>query len=99
MTEVPEVYSDAFAISTGPWGVLLTFQSRDSASPETLNALSRVRMSTEHLKSVVFIAWRNILGYEKTNGVRYDVPEEVLSAIGIPQNEWDEFWRRNQDER
>ena len=98
MDEPFDIYCDAFTITVSPWGSNLTFQLRE-AHPEATSIkqperLGTVRMSNEHLKAMTFMLRRQMVRYEEQQGVRSDLPVQVLSQMGIAPEDWDVFWRR-----
>ena len=108
MAEPFDVYSDAFALSTTPWGTSLVFGLSPAVLPSAPAEestqlgtvpmsiepmqLGTVRMSNEHLKVVVFALWRNVLLHEENMGVQLGVPVQVLDQLGIPKDGWDSLW-------
>lgn len=96
MSEPFDVYADAFTVSVTPWGSNLSFGLRPAhpapgANPQH-ETLGVVRMSNEHMKVMVFMLNRQMANYEKTVGVQCSVPTPVLAALGISNQEWEEFW-------
>ena len=97
MAEPFEVYSDAFTITVSAWGANLSFQLRE-AHPEATSIrqpdrLGTVRMSNEHLKVLAFILRRQVMQYEQQQGVRCDVPVQILAQMGIAPEDWNAFWQ------
>ena len=97
MPEPFEIYADAFTITVGAWGANMSFQLRE-AHPEATSIkqpelLGTVRMSNEHLKAMIFTIGRQIKQYESSQGVRCDVPTQVLSQMFIAREDWDSFWQ------
>ena len=97
MAEPFDVYCDSFTVTVTAWGANLTFQLRE-AHPEATSIkqperLGTVRMSNEHLKAITFILRRQVIQYEQQQGVRCDLPVQVLSQMGIAPEDWDAFWK------
>ena len=96
MTEPFDLYADAFTVTVTPWGANLSFQLREAhPSPTSIQQpthLGTIRMSNEHLKTVIFILRRQIRLHEETNGTSCDVPTQVLSQLGIAREDWDALW-------
>ena len=100
MPEPFDLYSDAFTVTITPWGANMSFQLRpahpvplsDGASADPLTQLGTIRMSNEHLKAMVFIIKRHLSQLEHESGVQHNVPADLLEQLGIPTDEWDEFW-------
>ena len=101
MSDPFDIYSDVFAISITPWGANLSFQLREahptSVSPKQPEQLGTVRMSNEHLKTLIFISARQLKRYERDNGVQCPVPTQVLAQLGIALEDWDVFWQQSGD--
>ena len=96
MPEPFDIYADAFTITVTPWGANMTFQLREAhPSPTAIQQptqLGTIRMSNEHLKTMIFMLRRQIMSHEETSGTRCDVPTQVLAQLGIPREDWDAFW-------
>ncbi len=92
-----DVYADQFTISITPFGANLSFAVREphpspARAPRTEN-LGTVRMSVEHLKTMVMIVRRQILMVEQETGVKAEVPRSILNQLQISPEDWDTFWR------
>jgi hypothetical protein len=99
MDDPADVYCDQFQLNTNPYGATLIFGLTSSnlpgpGQPPRVDQKAVVRMSLEHLKSLVFIARRQILQYERTTGISIPVPLEVLNALGISPEDWETLWRQ-----
>ena len=98
MSEQFDVYSDEFQINMNPWGSVLNF---GVSNPQPLapgqmpnpTRLGTVRMSTEHLKCLVFLCWRQIKQVERSTGLEYPLPLEVLNSLQISLEDWQSFWK------
>ncbi|MEA1958507.1 MAG: hypothetical protein U9N44_02380 [Chloroflexota bacterium] len=93
--ERPEIYSDQFMVSGGPYGMVLNFKK---APPEpgpgkVSETVGRVWMSYEHAKMIAFVLSRHIKKIERETGVSFPVPTKVLSEIGIGMEDWELFWK------
>ena len=97
MSDPFDIYSDVFAISITPWGANLSFQLREAhpttVSPKQPEQLGTVRMSNEHLKTLIFMCSRQLKKFERDNGVQCQVPTQVLAQLGIAREDWDIFWQ------
>lgn len=96
--DAPDVYADQFQVNVGPWGVTINFQKTGPEPPPPgqqpqIERVATVRTSMAHLKAMVFVLKRQIDTIEKQTGVRTDVPSQVLSAMGIGREDWDDFWK------
>ena len=100
MSDPFDIYSDVFAISITPWGANLSFQLQEahptSVSPKQPEQLGTVRMSNEHLKTLIFISTRQLKRYERDNGVQCQIPTQVLGQLGIALEDWDVFWQQSE---
>ena len=91
-----DVYADQFTVTLSPFGANLSFAVREAhpapaRAPQAKN-LGTVRMSVEHMKSMVFILRRQIREFEEGSGIRMDLPRSVLGQLNIPAEDWDAFW-------
>ena len=98
MSDPFDIYSDVFAISITPWGANLSFQLREAhptkVSPKQPKQHGTVRMSNEHLKTLIFLCTRQVKKFERDNGVQCQVPNQVLAQLGIAPDDWDAFWQQ-----
>ena len=96
MTEPFDVYTDAFIVTVTPWGANVSISLREPhpapASVEPPDRLGTIRMSNEHLKVLVFMCRRQILNYESDMQIQVAVPTAILSQLGIPIEDWNDFW-------
>lgn len=96
--EVFDVYADQFTITITPFGANLSFAVHEphpspGRSPKSEN-LGTVRMSVEHLKTMVMIIRRQILMVERETGVKAEVPRAILNQLQISPDDWDTFWQQ-----
>ena len=92
-----DVYADQFTITITPFGANLSFAKLEphpspGRTPQT-EILGTVRMSVEHLKTIVMIIRRQILKVEGEVGVKAEVPRTILNQLGISPDDLDTFWR------
>ena len=92
-----DLYADQFTITLTPFGANLSFGVREphpspSQTP-TSDHLGTMRMSVEHLKTMVMVMRRQVMQVESQTGVRHEVPRDVLNQIHIPPEDWDAFWK------
>lgn len=97
MSDSFDVYTDAFTVTVTPFGVNLSFGIKEphpvpTSIQQPVN-LGVVRMSNEHLKTMVFILWKQMIAYEEGSQVHCDVPTQVLGQLGLAREDWDAFWR------
>ena len=92
-----DVYVDQFTCMLGPYGAALNF-SRTApmpsapGTPPRTDPVGTVRMSMEHLKSLVFIVKRLLDQLEENEGVTYGVSMRVMNEMKIAPEDWEAFW-------
>ncbi len=96
MSEPVDLYSDQFQVSVGPYGCALNFmlsspQPPAPGQPPQARLQASIRMSLEHLKVMTFMLRRQLVEYERSTGVRIDVPRDVLNALHIGPEDWEAF--------
>jgi len=91
-----DVYADQFTVTLTPFGANLSFAVREphpsGARAPQAEHLGTMRMSIEHLKTMVMIVRRQVLQVENETGVKAEVPRAILSQLNIPAEDWDSFW-------
>ena len=88
-----DTYADGFFININPWGAYIAFGVQPD-NPETpMENRVVVRMSTIHLKAMVYVISKSIKGYETEQAVSNDLPPVVYPVLGIDQDEWKDFWK------
>jgi len=92
-----DVFADQFTITITPFGANLSFQVREPHPPPgrapRVQDLGTVRMSVEHLKTMVMIIRRQVLKVEEDSGVQAEVPISILNQLGIAPEDWNLFWK------
>ena len=92
-----DAYSDAFTVTITPFGANLSFSVREAhpspGRPPQAKHLGTLRMSIEHLKSVVWMTRQQIRNMEGQMGVKAEVPRTILNQLSIPPDDWDDFWK------
>ena len=92
-----DIYVDQFTISLTPFGANLSFGVREAHPPSSrapqVQNLCTIRMSVEHLKTMVMILRRQICKVENETGVKAEVPANILNQLGIPLEDWNSFWQ------
>lgn len=92
-----EEYSDSFTITLTPFGANLSFAVREahpsSGKPPKIDHLGTLRMSVEHLKTMVMIIRRQILEVEDQTGIKAEVPRDILQQLRIAPEDWEAFWK------
>jgi len=97
MPDAPvDVYADQIALNLGPFGCTLNFGASLPIPPAgggaAGNPVATVRMSLEHLKVVAFLFRRQLIQYEREQGVRVQIPMDVLNQLRIGREDWQECW-------
>ena len=100
MVEPFDVYTDAFKLASSPWGTSVVFgvvpaPINVSGTPEPTD-LGAVRMSNEHAKVLIFALWQSLQQLKDQFGLRLEVSEAVTDQLGIPREQWDLFWAREE---
>lgn len=96
--QVPfDLYTDAFTVSITPFGANLSFSIREAhpnpnVAPQ-IQQLGTFRMSVEHLKTLVWLCRKQIRSVEGQMGVSAQVPTAILNQLGVPQQDWNDFWQ------
>lgn len=89
-------YCDNFTITVTPFGANLSFAVREAhpsgARVPQSQHLGTVRMSIEHLKTMVAIIRRQIIQVENETGVRVEVARQILNQLQIAPEDWDSLW-------
>ena len=97
MEEPIDVYADQFMITTTAFGANLSFSVNtphpEQTKPVAAEKLATIRMSIEHLKVMTMIVVRQVKKMESDTGVKVAVDRRVLNSIGIPPDDWEEFWK------
>lgn len=92
-----EDYADAFTITITPFGANLSFAVREahpsSGKPPQIQHLGTIRMSVEHLKTMVMVIRRQILDVEDQTRVKAEVPRDILQQLRIAIEDWEAFWK------
>lgn len=99
--EAFDVYVDQFTITITPFGANLSFAVREPhpapARAPRSEDLGTVRMSVEHLKTMLMIIRRQILMVERETDVKVEVPRSILNQLQISPEDWDSFWQQPRD--
>src|SRR5512141_501181 len=92
-----DVYTDSFTVTITPFGANLTFSLREAHpsnnKPPQIKQLGTVRMSVEHLKTVIWITRQQVRQVESQLGTKAEVPNQILNQLNIPPQDWEDFWR------
>lgn len=99
MPDTLDIYSDQIQVNIGPYGSTLNFMLSSPlppppGSPIPAERLATVRMSLEHLKTMLFIIRQQLLLYERQSGVHVDVPASILNSLNISREDWDWLWKQ-----
>ena len=90
-------YADMFVITVTPFGANLSFAVREAhpspgKAPQSKH-LGTIRMSIEHLKTMIVLVRKQVLQAENEMGVKAEVPRAILNQLQIPIEDWDSFWK------
>ena len=92
-----DLYADQFTVTLNPFGANLSFGMREphpaASRPQQAQHLGTIRMSVEHLKTMVIVIRRQVLVVEEQTGVKAEVPREILNQLHISPEDWDSFWK------
>ena len=100
---VPHMAADSFRFSPHPFGCLMSFyerpmptERREGEPPPSRQPPPEpsvvVHLTVEHAKALAYMVWRNLVQVELQEGVRYELPPELSSNLGIIPAEWRAFW-------
>ena len=96
--ETFDEYADQFTITITPFGANLSFAVREAhpspGRPPQSRHLGTIRMSVEHLKTMVMIMRRHVLQVERETQVKAEVPRSLLQQLGIAFEDWESFWKQ-----
>ncbi|NVM23769.1 MAG: hypothetical protein HWN68_18575 [Desulfobacterales bacterium] len=92
-----DVFVDQFTITITPFGANISFGVREphptpSKAPQSEH-LGTVRMSVEHLKTMILIMRRQVMKVEEDAGVKAEVSRDILRQLQIAPEDWDAFWK------
>ena len=96
-----DIYSDYTTFWMNHWGMAVSFflqpgvrstPTEDAAQIGKL--LGTVRLSNEHMKSVLFSMARTIVSEEDRTGANYDLTDELCRQMGVSTDQWTSFWNR-----
>lgn len=97
MSEPFDVYANQFLITLTPFGANLSFRVQEphpsGQSVPASTDLGTIRMSIEHLKTMIMMMRNQVRTIETQSGVRFEVPTNVLAQLNIAPEDWDAFWR------
>lgn len=89
---VPDVYVDQMQITTGVYGVNITFGLNEphpsGGMPQPPEEKARVRMSLQHAKITAMILRQQQKNYELETGTSIQLPANVYTGLGIAQEDW-----------
>lgn len=100
MAEPFDEFSDQFNFQISAYGVALNFQ-RSDPKPSAVGSQPRstdvgtIRMSSEHLKVMTYLFWRQVKEAEANLGISIQVPIQVLNGLHVAPEDWEAFWRHD----
>lgn len=90
-------FADQFTVTITPFGANLSFSVREAhpspGKPQQARDLGTIRMSVQHLKTMVMVLRRQIRQVETQTAVKAEVPQEILNQLQISKDDWDDFWK------
>jgi hypothetical protein len=99
MNEPFDEYVDGFTLGAGPYGAALNFQRTNPrpiapGSTPIVEEIGSVRLSLEHLKMMAYVMKRQVDDVEKQLGIEIPLSFQLLNALKIPPEDWQNFWQR-----
>jgi hypothetical protein len=90
---LPEFYIDQFRVTTGAFGVAMTFgltepHPTQGGVPRSAEEKVRIRMSLEHAKIMTMLLRRQLKGFEEQFGINIQVPPGVYTGLGVAEEDW-----------
>ena len=90
---IPDIYVDNMQITTGVYGVNITFGLTDphpasGAMPKQPKEMVRVRMSLQHAKIVAMLLRQNLKNFEYSTGTTIQIPQNVFAGLGVAAEDW-----------
>ena len=86
-----EYFSDVFWTTLNPWSAVVTFGLRQASPNEKDTPKVRVRMPLQQAKALAVILLRAVRTYEAEADVTIELPEKLLTSLGIPPEDWRRF--------
>jgi hypothetical protein len=91
--EIPDIYTDQMQVTTGVFGVNITFALTEphpvsGGTPRSAEPQVRVRMSLQHAKVIAMLLRRQLKNYEAQTGTDIQIPQNVYASLGIPEEDW-----------
>ncbi len=99
MSEPFDEYVDGFTLGAGPYGASLNFQRTNPrpvapGSAPKIEEIGSLRLSLEHLKMMAYVMKRQVDDIEKQMGIEIPISFQLLNALKIPLEDWQNFWQR-----
>ena len=91
--DAPDVYVDQMRLTTGVFGVNITFglaepHPASGGVPRASVPKVTVRMSLEHAKISAMMIRKNLKDYEIETGTSIEIPRNVYTGLGVAQEDW-----------
>lgn len=91
--EIPDVYSDSFRVTTGVFGVSMTFGLNEphpvqGGVARTSEEKARVRVSLQFAKVIAMLLRKQLKQYEQDTGTDIQIPQNVYAGLGIAEEDW-----------
>ena len=89
---IPDLYADAFQVTTTPFGVSMTFSLREAHPNPTKQTadepVATIRMSPEHAKIMAMMLVRQLRRYERDSSIKIAIPSNVYTQLGLAEEDW-----------
>lgn len=95
--ETFDVYADQCTVTVGAFGSTISFALSAARPPSVgvppvVREIGSIRLSTEHLKSLAFLAHQQVRHFERDQGMPVALSRATLNGLGIGPEDWDKFW-------
>ena len=91
-SDFPDIYSDQFQLSQGPYGVAMVFMrspSQPTPNQQLGDIQGVVRMSLEHAKIMIMVMRKQLKQYELEHlGDSIKVPRNILDQMKLSEDDW-----------
>ena len=91
--EILDIYSDSFRVTTGVFGVNMTFGLNEphpvqGGVARTADEKARVRVSLQLAKVIAMLLRKQLKEYESQTGTDIQIPQNVYASLGIAEEDW-----------
>ena len=90
---IPDIYVDNMQITTGVYGVNITFGLAEphpsvGGVAQPPDEKVRIRMSLQHAKIVAMLLRQQLKNYELNTGTSIQIPHDVFASLGVAEEDW-----------